>query len=249
MILIKSAAEIAEMRKACRLTAQCMDIVAALVRPGVTTAELDRAADVFIRDNGGIPTFKGYNGYPANICTSVNEEVVHGIPGSRVLREGDIVGVDLGATLAGFTGDMTRSFAVGDISSEAARLIDVTRDCFFQALEACKPGARIGDVGWAVQKYAESKGFSVVRDMCGHGVGRSLHEEPEVPNFGRAGRGMRLEAGMTLAIEPMINQGHWQVEFDRGNGWTVRTADRKLSAHYEETVLITADGALIMTAL
>ena len=248
MIFIKSAAEAAEMRKACRLTAQCMGIVAALVRPGVTTAELDKAADAFIRGNGGLPTFKGYNGYPANICTSVNEEVVHGIPGSRILKEGDIVGIDLGAVLCGYTGDMTRTFAVGSISAEAARLVDAARDCFFKALEVVKPGARIGDIGWAVQKHAEGLGYSVVKDLCGHGVGRNLHEEPEVPNFGRPGRGVRLEAGMTLAIEPMINQGGWQVEFDKGNGWTVRTADSKLSAHYEETVLVTADGAEIMTA-
>ncbi len=235
------------MSKACRLTAQCMAVVAALVRPGVTTLELDRAADTFIRDHGGVPSFRNYNGYPANICTSVNDEVVHGIPGHRALREGDIVGVDLGAALGGYTGDMARTFAVGEISPAAQRLIDVTQACFFRALEAIRPGARVGDIGFAVQALAEGEGYSVVRDLCGHGVGEKLHEEPEVPNFGRPGRGMRLEAGMTLAIEPMINEGVWRVVFDRENGWTVRTADGKLSAHYEETVAVTASGAEILT--
>ena len=247
MIQLKSAAEQVQMRKACRLTAQCMEHIAGMIAPGVTTGELDRAAEAFIRKHGGIPTFKGYNGYPASVCASVNDVVVHGIPGDRPLMEGDIIGIDLGATLGGFVGDMARTFAVGQIAPNARKLIDVTRECFFKALAVMKPGARVGDIGWAVQEFAESNGFSVVRDLCGHGVGRKMHEDPEVPNFGKPGRGVRLSEGMTLAVEPMINEGVWQVEFDRADGWTVRTADGKLSAHYEETILITADGAEIIT--
>ncbi len=247
MINILTAAEIAELRAACQLTAQCMELVGSKVRPGVTTAELDKAAATFIMDKGGFPTFQGYNGYPASICISVNEVVVHGIPGGYALREGDIVGVDLGARLGDFTGDMARTFAVGEISTSARSLIDTTRECFLRAFDVVKPGARIGDIGWAVQSLAESRGFSVVRELCGHGVGRKLHEEPEVPNYGRPGRGLRLREGMVLAIEPMINEGVWQVDFDQADGWTVRTADRKLSAHYEETVLVTAEGAQILT--
>ena len=247
MIQLKSAAEQVQMRKACRLTAQCMEHIAGLIAPGVTTGELDRAAETFIRKHGGMPTFKGYNGYPASICASVNDVVVHGIPGDRTLMEGDIIGIDLGATLGGFVGDMARTFAVGQIAPNARKLIDVTRECFFKAFAVMKPGARVGDIGWAVQEFAESNGCSVVRDLCGHGVGRKMHEDPEVPNFGKPGRGVRLSEGMTLAVEPMINEGVWQVEFDRADGWTVRTADGKLSAHYEETILITADGAEIIT--
>lgn len=236
------------MRAACRLTAQCMAVVAALVRPGVTTAELDGAADAFICDHGGVPTFKGYGGFPAAICTSVNDVVVHGFPDDRPLCEGDIVSVDLGAALDGYTGDMARTFAVGEISPQARRLIDVTQACFFAALRVIKPGARIGDIGHAVQSLAEGEGFSVVRDLCGHGVGQDLHEDPEVPNFGRPGRGVRLEAGMTIAVEPMINEGTWRVTMNHDDAWNVRTADGKLSAHYEETLAVTATGAEILTA-
>lgn len=236
------------MRAACRLTAQCMAVVAEMVRPGVTTAELDRAADAFIRDHGGVPSFMGYGGYPAAICTSVNDVVVHGIPDSRPLREGDIVGVDLGAYLNGYTGDMARTFAVGEVTPQVRKLLDVTQACFFAALAVIKPGGRVGDIGHAVQTLAEGEGFSVVRDLCGHGVGQSLHEEPEVPNFGRPGRGVRLEAGMTIAVEPMINEGTWRVSMNRDDSWNVRTADGKLSAHYEESLVVTSTGAEILTA-
>jgi methionyl aminopeptidase len=184
MIFIKSDEEIALMKKACQLTARSMEVAAALVRPGVTTAELDRAVEEYIRDNGGVPTCKGYNGYPATICASVNEEVVHGVPGNRVLREGDIVGVDLCASLGGFTGDMTRTFAIGQISDESRRLIDVTRECFFKALAVCKPGNRVGDIGSAVQKYAEGQGYSVVRDLCGTALDAACTRSPRFPISG-----------------------------------------------------------------
>lgn len=247
MISIKTAAEQATMGKACRLTAQCMDLLGGMIRPGVTTAELDRAAESFILNHGGRPTFKGYRGFPGSICASVNEEVVHGIPSARALKDGDIIGIDMGIVLDGFTSDMARTFIVGNAGSEAQALVDTTRECFFEGFAQVKPGARVGDIGWAVQSLAESRGYSVVRDLCGHGVGRELWEEPEIPNFGKQGRGMRLEAGMTICIEPMINLGTWKIDVDSVDGWTVRTADRKLSAHYEETVLITQTGAEILT--
>jgi methionyl aminopeptidase len=249
MISIKTAAEQESIAKACALTARCMEQLGGMIRPGLATEELDRAAEGFIRKHGGAPTFKGYHGFPAAICTSVNEEVVHGIPSGRKLIEGDIVGIDMGILLGGFTSDMARTFLVGKVSKEAEALVNTTRECFFKAFEAMKPGSRIGDIGFAVQELAESRGYSVVRELCGHGVGRELWEEPEIPNFGRPGRGVRLEAGMTLAVEPMINLGVWRVEVDKADGWTVRTADGKLSAHYEETVLVTEHGARILTAL
>jgi methionyl aminopeptidase len=247
MIFIKSAAEQESIAKACRLTAQCMELLGSMIRPGISTEELDRAAESFIRKHGGTPTFKGYHGFPASICTSVNEVVVHGIPSGRKLIKGDIIGIDMGIVLDGFTSDMARTFIVGNGSSEAEALVETARECFLKGFEQMKPGARVGDVGSAVQELAESRGYSVVRDLCGHGVGRELWEEPELPNYGKPGRGVRLEAGMTLALEPMINVGTWKVDVDESDGWTVRTADRKLSAHYEETVLITDAGAQILT--
>jgi methionyl aminopeptidase len=247
MILIKTAAEQASIAKACKLTAQCMELLGSLVRPGVSTEELDRAAENFIKAHGGSPTFKGYHGFPAAICTSINEVVVHGIPSQRKLAEGDIIGIDMGIRLDGFTSDMARTFPVGKISAEAQTLVDTTKECFFRGFAQMKPGARIGDIGSAVQELAESRGYSVVRELCGHGVGRELWEEPEVPNYGRPGRGVRLEAGMTLALEPMINLGTYRIVIDEEDGWTVSTVDGKLSAHYEETVLITDSGAQILT--
>lgn len=247
MISVKTAEEQRKLAEACRITAQCMELIGAMARPGVTTAELDRAAEEFIVKRGGKPTFKGHQGFPGSICVSVNEVVVHGIPSDRKLAEGDIVGIDMGVALNGFTSDMARTFPVGHISQEAAALVETAKECFFKGYEKVKPGARVGDIGWAVQELAESRGYSVVRDLCGHGVGRELWEEPEIPNFGRPGRGVRLEAGMTICIEPMINLGTWRIEIDESDGWTVRTADRKLSAHYEETVLVTESGATILT--
>ena len=247
MISLKTQAEQEILRKACRVTAQCMQMLAGLVRPGVTTAELDRAAESFIHGHGGEPTFKGYRGFPGSVCTSVNEAVVHGIPSGYRLEDGDIIGIDMGVRMEGFTSDMARTFLVGAVSPETEALVKTTEECFWKGFEQMKPGARVGDVGWAVQQLAESRGYSVVRDLCGHGVGRELWEEPELPNFGKPGRGIRLEAGMTICLEPMINQGTWRVELDNSDGWTVRTADRKLSAHYEETILITAAGAEVLT--
>jgi methionyl aminopeptidase len=248
MISIKTAAEQESLAKACELTAQCMEQLGGMIRPGVATQELDRAAEDFIIKHGGTPAFKGYHGFPASICTSVNEVVVHGIPSERKLASGDIIGIDMGIRLGGLTSDMARTFIVGKGSEEAEALVNTAKECFFKAFEAMKPGARIGDIGWAVQELAESRGYSVVRELCGHGVGRELWEEPEIPNYGKPGRGVRLESGMTLAVEPMINVGVWRVEVDGTDGWTVRTADRKLSAHYEETVLVTEHGARILTA-
>jgi methionyl aminopeptidase len=247
MISLKTASEQVQMAKACKLTAQCMQLLGGMVKPGVTTAELDQAAETFIREHGGTATFKGHHGYPASICASINEVVVHGIPSSRALKDGDIIGIDIGVAIDGFTGDMARTFIAGKASAEAEDLVKTTKECFYKGFEVMKPGARLGDIGWAVQSLAESRGYSVVRDLCGHGVGRDLWEEPEIPNFGKPGRGIRLEAGMTLAVEPMINIGTWRIDIDDGDGWTVRTADRKLSAHYEETILITPTGAEIMT--
>lgn len=247
MISIKTAAEQEKMATVCRLTAQCMELVGSMVQPGVTTAELDRAAEAFILKHGGRPMFKGHQGFPGSICVSINEVVVHGIPSDRKLAEGDIIGIDMGIVMDGFTSDMARTFIVGEAESQTKAIVETARECFLKGFEQVKPGARVGDIGWAVQQLAESRGYSVVRDLCGHGIGRELWEEPEIPNFGRPGRGMRLEAGMTICIEPMINAGTWKIEIDQSDGWTVRTADGKLSAHYEETVLITETGARILT--
>lgn len=236
------------MREAGRLTAQAMEAVAALVCEGISTKELDKCAEEYIISRGGKPSFKDYHGYPGSICTSINDQVVHGIPGPHTLRQGDIISIDMGAILNGFQGDMARTFAVGEISADARALIDVTKRCFEKGMAAARPGNRLGDIGYAVQALAEGEGYGVVRDLCGHGIGQAMHEDPEVPNFGRPGHGLRLRAGMVLAIEPMINLGTWEVDF-QDDGWTVTTADGGLSAHYENTVAITNSGPQILTAL
>ena len=248
MITLKTREQIERMRKAGRVTAGALDAVSRAVRVGVTTLELDAIAEDYIRSHGGIPSFKGYNGFPGSICASVNEEVVHGIPSDRKLKEGDIIGVDTGVILDGWQGDSARTFAVGKISDEAQHLIDVTQQSFYQALEVCRQGYRIGDIGHAVQSYAEANGCSVVRDLCGHGIGREMHEDPEVPNFGRQGRGIRLQKGLAIAIEPMLNYGSWSVR-TLADGWTIVTADGSLSAHYEHTVVITDGEPEILTLL
>lgn len=248
MIHIRSASEIEKLREAGRRTAQCMEYISGYVQAGMTTGELDRLAEQFIRQNGGIPTFKGFQGYPGSICASVNEEVVHGIPGSRKLKNGDILSVDMGVTYEGWVGDMARTFAVGEIDASKQKLIEVTKACFEAGMEKMRPGNRLGDVSSAVQTLAESHGYGVVRDLCGHGVGEEMHEDPEVANFGRAGHGIRLQAGMVLALEPMINEGTWKVRFLE-DGWTVISADRSPSAHYENTIAITQEGPMILTAL
>lgn len=246
MISIKTPRDIEEMRLACRITAGARKLAGELIRPGVTLLEIDREIRHFIESNGAKPSFLNYNGFPASACISVNEEVIHGIPGERKLENGDIVKVDVGAYFHGYHGDCADTFAVGEISDEAKRLIDVTRQSFFEGIKNIRDGSRVGDIGAAIQQYVEAAGFSVVRDYIGHGVGENLHEEPDVPNYGRPGRGPRLYSGMTIAIEPMVCQGSARVK-TLANDWTVVTVDGKLSAHYENTVAITADGVDILT--
>ena len=250
-ITIKSERELALMRQAGKVVAEAKAHVMEAVKPGVTTGELDRIAEDVIRKMGAVPSFKGYAAggpipFTGTICASINEEIVHGIPGKRKLKEGDIFSIDVGAIVKGFHGDSAFTVGVGDISDEAQRLIDTTRESLKQGIAQATAGARIGDIGHAVQKYAESQGYSVVRKYVGHGIGRALHEEPQVPNYGTAGRGVLIKKGMTLAIEPMLNIGtHETVELD--DGWTVITADNELSAHFEDTIAITPDGAEVLT--
>ena len=246
MIHIRNESEIACLREAGRQTALCMQYLSGMIEVGITTGELDRQAEQFIRKNGGIPTFKGFQGYPGSICASINEEVVHGIPGSRKLKSGDILSIDLGVTYDGWVGDMARTFAVGEVEPHKLQLIDVTQACFEAGMDKMRPGNRLGDVSNAVQALAERHGYGVVRDLCGHGVGQNMHEDPELPNFGRAGHGIRLQPGMVLALEPMINEGTWRVEM-LDDDWTVVTQDGKLSAHYENTVAVTRDNCEILT--
>lgn len=248
MIVIKTDREIQLMRKAGRINAQAHELVRKLIRPGVTTQEIDRAVEDFIRSKDAIPAFKGYQGFPASICASVNEEVVHGIPGNRVLKDGDIISIDIGTVYEGYVGDSADTYAVGNINQEAKRLIDITRKSFFDGLEFAKEGYRLSDISHAVQKCVEKEGFSVVRDFVGHGIGKDMHEDPQIPNFGKPGRGPRLQKGMVLAIEPMVNQGVYNVWLLE-NDWTVITRDGKLSAHYEHTVAITDGEPVILTSL
>lgn len=242
MIELKSPREIAYMRRAGQIVAQVLRQLAQALRPGVTTAELDQLAERLIREAGAEPSFKGYQGFPASLCTSINDEVVHGIPSPhRVLREGDLVSLDVGACYNGYHGDSAVTLAVGAVSPEARRLLEVTREALYAGIAAARPGRRLGDIGHAVQQRVEAAGFSVVLDYAGHGIGRAMHEDPQVPNYGRPGTGLRLQPGMVLAIEPMVNAGGHAVQTDP-DGWTVRTVDGSLSAHFEHTVLITADG-------
>lgn len=247
-IIIKSAREIAIMREAGRIVAAVIEALTKGVIPGVTTAELEDIAVRELKRRGAIASFKGYRGFPASICTSVNEEVVHGIPGKRVLKEGDIISLDVGAKLNGFHADAAVTLAVGTISQEARKLIETTSDSLKAGIASAKGGVRLGDVSVAIQSYAESRGFSVVREYVGHGVGRDLHEDPQVPNFGVAGEGPLLKKGMTMALEPMLNAGIWRTRVT-DNKWTVVTADGKLSAHFEHTIAITDGMAEILTML
>lgn len=246
MIIIKNDKEIDLMRKAGKIVAETLLVVEKNIKPGITTAELDRIAEEFITKHGAKPSFKGLYGFPASLCISVNEQVVHGIPGRYVLKEGDIVSVDCGAIIDGYHGDAARTFAVGNISEEAQKLIEVTKESFFKGLEAAKVGNTLTYISNEIQKYIEASGFSVVRDFVGHGIGKDLHEDPEVPNFGRPGRGPKLVTGMALAIEPMVNVGSHRVK-TLGDDWTVITSDKSLSAHYENTVIILPDGPEILT--
>ena len=247
MIKIKSRQEIDKMRAAGKILAETFLALEEHIKPGISTYELDSIAKKFIKSNNALCSFKNYNGYPANICTSVNEQVVHGIPSkNKVLSDGDIISIDIGVLYQGFHGDSAKTFAVGTISDEAQRLIDVTKESFFRGLLMATTDNRLLDIGAAIQSYVEENGFSVVRKLIGHGVGSALHEDPEVPNFGTAGRGVRLLPGMTLAIEPMVNMGTYDVDTLSDN-WTVVTADGKLSAHFEHSVLITANGPVLLT--
>ena len=240
-IIVKSEHEIELMRQAGKITAGARTVAREAIKAGLTTKQIDKEVHDFITKNNAYPTFLNYGGFPGSACISVNEEIIHGIPGKRVIHDGDIVSVDVGATFKGFVGDCAGTYPCGEISEDAARLIEVTRQCFFEALKVAKEGNRISDIGRAVQTYAESFGYGVIRDYVGHGVGHNLHEAPEVPNFRQRSRGIRLRKGMTIAVEPMINMGTWMVDF-LDDGWTTLTADRKPSAHYENTILIT-DGA------
>lgn len=249
MIVLKTSRELGFMREACRISAGALQLVGKCVEPGISTAELDKIAEDYILSQGATPNFKGYSGYPATACISINNEVIHGIPSKkRILKAGDIVSVDLGAALEGYNGDNAATFAVGDISEEAKRLIDATRESLYEGIAAARAGGRIGDIGSAIQRYVEARGFSVVREFVGHGIGTKLHEAPEVPNFGTPGKGIRLMPGMTIAIEPMINMGLPGVK-TLSDGWTVETKDGSLSAHFEHTVAITSDGTQILTNL
>ncbi len=247
MIQLKNTAQIDLMRVAGRITGEALAVAEELVRPGISTYEIDRAIRTHIEKSGAKPSFLGYAGFPGSACISINDEVIHGIPSKkRILQEGDIVKVDVGAFIHGFHGDAARTFAVGKISEEAARLIEVTKECFYRGAAQATAGNRVGDIGAAVEACAKENGYSVVRKYVGHGVGHDLHESPEVPNFGTAGRGARIYPGMVLAIEPMINVGVGDVK-ELSDGWTVKTADGKLSAHYENTVAITEEGIILLT--
>jgi methionyl aminopeptidase len=247
MITIKSATQIEKMREANRITREALELLEKHVKPGISTAQLDKIAYDFILSQGAKPNFLHYNGFPGSICASVNDEVVHGIPSkSVVLKEGDIISIDMGAVKNGYHGDAARTYPVGKISAEAQNLIDVTRQSFFEGIKYVKHGAKLGDVSSAIQSYVEAHGYSVVRDLVGHGIGEALHEEPNVPNFGHPGRGVKLAAGMTLAIEPMVNAGDWKV-YVEDDDWTIVTADGSLSAHYENTIVVTKEGYEILT--
>lgn len=247
MIYIKSKSEIELMKIAGRVTGEVLNLLEESVKPGITTSELDRIAEKYIRSCNCVPSFKNYNGFPGSICASVNEVIIHGFPNNVPLKEGDILSIDVGACYKGYHGDAARTFAVGNISSQAQKLIDVTRESFFRGAEFAREGYRIGDISFAVQSYAEEQGFSVLRDYCGHGVGMKLHEEPDVPNYVTGhGKGPRLKAGMVIAVEPMINMG--KKEYYVGDDdWAVITADNKPAAHYENTILITKDEPIFLT--
>lgn len=246
MVTIKSKSEIEKMKIAGKVTNGALRAVKAAIRPGVTTLELDRIAEEYIRSQGCTPSFQGYGGFPGSVCASVNNEIIHGIPAKRELKEGDIISIDVGACWKGYHGDACRTFGVGQISAEAQKLIDVTRESFFKGIEFAKEGYRISDISRAIQSHVEQNGFSVLRDYCGHGIGAQLHEDPEVPNYVSSQRGIRIRPGMCLAIEPMVCQGD-KAYYVEENDWTVCTRDGKLSAHYENSVLVTGGEPFLLT--
>jgi len=246
MIIRKSEQEIGKMREAGRIVAGVLDMMEAHIRPGVRTQELNKLADEYIRKRKGVPSFLGYRGFPRSICTSINDVVVHGIPGKARLREGDIIGIDVGVELDGYHGDATRTYAVGEVSKTARKLMKVTSMALEAGIDACRSGNRLGDVSHSIQQVVEKGGFSVVVQFVGHGIGREMHEEPQIPNFGTPGRGPLLEKGMVFALEPMVNEGVYEVDVG-SDGWTVRTKDHKLSAHYEHTVALTEGEPVVLT--
>jgi len=249
MIVLKSAREIDIMRKACQISAEALRLAGEAVKEGVSTYEIDKIAYNFIKKQGAEPNFLNYNGYPATACISINDEIIHGIPSkNRILHRGDIVSIDLGAVIDGYNGDNAATFAVGEISDDAKRLCETTEESLYKGIEKALAGGRLGDIGYAVQSYCEDRGFSVVREYTGHGVGTHLHEDPSVPNYGTPGRGVRLLPGMTIAIEPMITLGKAAIKV-MPDGWTVKTKDGSLAAHYEHTVAITSSGPVILTKL
>lgn len=253
LIILKTGKEIEILREANRIVANILARIGEIIKPGITTGELDKIASVMIRNSGGKPAFKGYRmsnrrPYPACICSSVNEQVVHGIPGPRILKDGDVVGVDVGVLYKGFVGDAARTYPVGAVSEDAARLLHVTEESLYRGIEQAVPGNRLQQISSAVQKHVEANGFSVVRDFVGHGVGRKMHEPPQIPNYTGVGGNPRLEVGMTLALEPMVNQGSWRIKL-LDDEWTAVTADGKLSAHFEHSIAITEDGPYILSNL
>jgi methionyl aminopeptidase len=251
MVIIKTVKEIEKIKKSCQLTAKTLKYVSEKIKPGVKTIQLDRLAESFIKQNGGTPSFKGYGprgfGFPASICISINDEIVHGIPGERILEEGDIVSIDVGTNLDGYFGDSAATFAVGEIDYEAKRLIETTKKCLYAGIEQAIDGNRIGDISFAIQTLAENNKFSVVREYVGHGVGLKVHEDPQIPNYGKPKTGLKLEKGMVIAIEPMLNQGDYRTISDEQDGWTVKTADGSLSAHFEHSIAIYEDRTEILT--
>lgn len=248
MISIKSPREMELMRAAGKIVAETHEKLKEVIKPGMTTLELDRIAEGYIRKSGGIPAFKGYNGFPASICTSINEQVVHGIPGPIELKEGDIIGIDIGAVYSGYYGDAARTHGIGEVGDALKKLMTVTEESFFKGIEQAVPGNRLSDISHAIQTHVEAHGFSIVREFVGHGIGRSMHEEPQIPNYGPPRKGPRLVPGMTLAIEPMVNLGRYAVKV-LSDGWTVVTLDGKASAHYENTIAVTDHKPEILTLL
>jgi methionyl aminopeptidase len=246
VITIKSAREIETMRRSGKVTAKVLGDLIRAAKPGMTTKQLDELAEKGIRSMGGVPTFMGYHGYPSSICSSVNDEVVHGIPGDYTLKDGDLLSIDIGTTFEGYVSDSAVTIPIGEVSENAKRLMRVTQECLMLGIAQMYKGKRLGDIGHAVQQHAEANGYGVVRELVGHGVGTKMHEEPQVPNYGRAGAGLELRSGLVLAIEPMITEGHYAVETLK-DGWTVVTADGKLAAHFEHTIAITDDGPKILT--
>jgi methionyl aminopeptidase len=246
LIIRKSSSEVERIATAGRILAECLELLSERARAGVTTGDLDRSAEEFIRGRGGVPTFKGYRGFPASICASPNDMVVHGIPGPLRIADGDLLSLDVGVTLEGYVADSALTAPIGSVGREARRLLDVTRESLEAAIVECRPGRRLGDVSHAVQEVVEAAGFSVVRSLVGHGVGKEMHEDPQIPNYGEPGRGPRLEKGMVFAIEPMVNAGGHDV-FVADDGWAIHTGDGSLSAHFEHTVAITANGPKVLT--